>query len=80
MTVGRERLLLLVVLLGGLAIRLPFIAADPRVSGDLGIIVGWAEHMASGGLAELLARTRSSSTRRWRCSSCGWAASLARRW
>jgi len=57
MTVGRERLLLLLVLLGGLAIRLPFIAFDPRVSGDLGIITGWAEHMAGGGLAELLERT-----------------------
>ena len=58
MTVRRERFVLLVVLLGGLAIRLPFIAADPHVSGDLGIIVGWAERMASGGLAELLARTQ----------------------
>ena len=58
MTVGRERLLLLLVLLGGLAIRLPFIAVDPRVSGDLGIIIGWAENMARGGLAELLARTQ----------------------
>ncbi len=54
MTVRRERFVLLFVLLGGLAIRLPFIAIDPRVSGDLDIITGWAELMASGGLAELV--------------------------
>jgi Gpi18-like mannosyltransferase len=54
----RERWLLLAILGGGLLIRLPFAAIDPRVSGDLNFLVGWAGAMARGGLAELMATSQ----------------------
>lgn len=54
MTRTRERLLLLLILSVGLLIRLPFVAVDLHVSGDLDIIVGWSNAMAAGGLAQLL--------------------------
>jgi Gpi18-like mannosyltransferase len=55
MTRTRERWLLTAMLTVGLLIRLPFVTVDPGVSGDLSIIVGWANAMAHGGLAELIA-------------------------
>jgi hypothetical protein len=45
------------VLLAGILIRLPFVAADQRVIADPELVLGWARHLAHGGLVELLHET-----------------------